>query len=472
MAGVARGNIGGLARAIASFASTDLAFFALGLLGVGAALKLIPQLLDAVAEGAQKAGLFIGDMNRTNDEATKILDKNNVALREADEKYNKLADSIELNKRAQAAANAGLIEMTGNQRLLGIEYQSQQARVHGLATVTEDYAKALKSVGIEVLANTEDLLAKEAIFFNEYERLVKTRGIDVANRWAAEHKSAIQKIIDESVAAGAALTPGFEAMAAAVNIYSKAYDEAAKAAKRHQDAINNELDTLKVERERLAETIREIEAHTAAKLHDADVGYAEHTKAIYKDLAALESANEAGALSDQEYRNKFAAIQLQLVDDRRKKEAADDVIRAAANLKEAEAQLKEAITEQKTRDRFDADVKARDAALAQERTIAEAEHELDMARDSAAVVTHAAQMKRFQEHIAAFSELQAAAKANLRLTAEQFDMLAKKIGGSTQEVINLYAQITKLGIGAVGDVPMTSGGVPNTAGSGSPTASE
>jgi hypothetical protein len=457
--GLARGNVGGLARAIGSLVSGPMAQLLLAPLLIEAAFKIIPSILKGIETGAADVGMAFGDMDRSADKVTQTLDKQNETTVKADQQYKKLADSLDLTTRANAALDAGLIQATGSSRLLQIEEMSRQALLHKTVSITEEYVAALKSVGITAIANLDDLKAKEQIFFNYYETLVQTKGIDVANAWAKEHKHAIQAIIDESAGAGEALIPVFEKMADAVGLTSKAYEVNEKAIEKLNKQIDGHVATLKQEYERLQENERETRAAAQTKIDASNESYKVVQKNFELEFAALDDKNRRGELSDRQYRDAFAALQLKEVDDRRLHDAEIDRLRVAADLKVAEEELKAAVSAEKTKALVNDEIEARKAAFETQEKLRQAEHEADMVRDSELSVSSAAMKARFDEHRAAFAELAKAATDHVKLTVEKLKELADQLHTTTGEAKALYIAVAHIG---PGDVQMGPGGVPVT----------
>lgn len=460
--GLARGNVGGLARAIGSLVSGPIAQLALAPLLIEAAFKLIPQLLKGIEDGTSSLGVAMGNLGNTTDKTVDSLDKQNKELAKAEQQVKKTADAIDLAERAQLALAAGIIRGTDNLQLLNLEYESHQRLLHGATTASEEYRKAVQAIGITLLANVDDLRAKETIFFNEYENLVQTRGIDVAKRWALEHKTQVQSIINESQAAGEALIPAFEKMADAVGIVSAAYEKNEKAIAGLQKRMEAQWETLKIENERLVENERQVNLNAEAKIRASEHAYAIVKKNLDAELLAIEEDNRQGLLSNEQYRQALADVQAKAVNDRRLHEAEIDVIRAAAELKIGREDLAAAISAEKIKHSLGEEATAAQAAYDVRHGLRQKEHEDDLVRDSELSISHQANLQRLKEHREAYAAISTAATAAVGITVTQLDILAKKLGTTTAEAAKLYAQIAGLaaspGVEAGTQTPSNPGG--------------
>jgi hypothetical protein len=474
----ALGPLGGILRSLTHSQDDNTASLAKGILQVaavggaaGAAVQVLLHLKDTF-EAIGNAGTFLGDVytkltvgadavSKKEDEAAKKVAEHDAKMREA-------ADAAATLERANAALAAGLIKGTDDTKLLIAQELSREALLHRLVDVSKEYAESLKAIGITVLENTSTLQAKEQTFFNEYERLVQTKGIEVANRWATAHKDAIQGLIDESETAGAALVPGFEKMATTVQIFSKALEDARGTLTDLAGKISDTSKELDKERAALAENTQKTRELAAAKIQASDEAYSAVSRNIDAEIAKLEGQRRAGEINDREYADNFAKLQGEQVDARRKRDSEIDKLNAAADkdVDEEEKKANEQINA--TIRRLDKEMKARKDAVDQEALLQEEQAKLQDDYAEKEINAGIARSARFKDHIAAYGQIADAAKAGLGLAGKQLDELATKAGVTTKAVKELYTAIAGFVPGAEsgtatadnpGGIPVTPGGI-------------
>lgn len=441
----ARGNVGGLARAVGALVSGPMAQLILVPLLVEAAFKILPQIIDSISKGLTAAGEAIGNFGNQNDKVGESLKKTNEEATKADQTYKKLADSIDETARMTAALNAGLIVNTDNTKLLAAEEASRLIRLRAMTDITKEFADKLKAVGFQIAANAEDLQVRETTAFNLYENLVQTKGIDAANRWAVANKKTLQSIMDDAQEAGVGLTEDFQGIADAAGITSKSMEELDKSIKKLETSMKSENDTLHQQTERLAEHVRELRAATTEKIRLSDEAFKHVTANYFEEVKALNVAHDAMTISDQAYRDKFAALQLKMVDDRRKHDAEQDVLRKAEELKEKEGELAEAIRAEKIKGHLTDEDKQLGVLLTAKENFNTESKRLNEELDIKLGTAHQQQMHRIQEQNEAYGSLSDAIKKHVDISVEQMKVLATQTGKTTEAIKNLQFASEHLG---------------------------
>ena len=344
------------AGAAQSAASTSTLLGAIGKFGIVASLAVaaIGILIDAL----QKVNQW------TKEGADKLvswaqgLKDSDIAVRKAGEsltdfaaRANRARDAIAENERALYAQGQGAIAATSDLRLLGTEYQSLQAAIRGVIPTSEDFTKRIKELGITIPESFEHARAAVNTFTNLYQAAIQERGPAAAARFADQNRIFVEKSVQAFTDAGVAIPAelakvidalqtlgvGAEKAAKSIELQQKALREATAASDEHRAKLAGLASDLEKTTAAYEKSTKSIEDHRKAEIDDANAAEKEVVESVNAQIAALNRQYEAFAIAGDAYREKFAALQLELVDARRAREVEEDKINADAVAKQAEA---------------------------------------------------------------------------------------------------------------------------------------
>ena len=349
----AAGAVRGLAGALAQQAGV-IGFVLIALDLLFNAWKKASEIAKEAAE--RVVGWTIG--LRDSDVATR---KAGESLEDFAARANKARDAIENAKRAQDAAAVGAIVATNDLRLLGLEYDTLQARIRGTLPATEEFTKALKSIGIVVPESFDKARATVEVFANVYETIIRERGPAAAARFADQNRIFVEKSVQAFTDAGVAIPAelqkvidvlatvgkGAEEARKKAEEFSKGLVESAKATEAAREKVASLADQLIRGKEAFEKSTASIEAHRAATLKDAVEAEQETVKSVDAQIDQLNRLNEQAFLAGDVYRAQYAELQLKLIDARRKREELEATADTEAVRKQGE--LAKAFEETSTR---------------------------------------------------------------------------------------------------------------------------
>lgn len=426
---LARGNVGGLAQAFAGLGG-PVGGALLGFLGVEAALKLLPDLLKRLEDGGTSLGNQIAKLTGGIVEETKEDEKLNAELSKQDQHFKSLADAHDLLLRAQIAMAAGLLAQTENTRLLNAEELAREALLHRTIIATGDLAKAMKDLGIVETQAAEDTNAKAETFLLRYQaHLLDSQ--TAADRFAKANKSFLQSVADDFVLAGAKIPPEFQKIIDKLHIIPTEYEEANKAIDKHKAKIVELSAELTKHGTKLTEDVGKIKEHAKSQAESADAEYQSVSRSIASQIAALNDQHAKGLIGERDYRDQYAAFQLDQVNARRAWEEAVSKINDAAADKATAA-----ITKAKAES---------DAILAKINAEAGARAALELNKESARkadVAAHAAELARADEIIARSEAIH----AKFQLTAKLARDMQKDVTTAWEDIaLKIDGAVTSLG---------------------------
>lgn len=232
-ANLARGNVGGLARALAGAAADgesftgSLARAALPIAGLVAVASLLPTILEKINTGTKAWAAAIVDTVAGLDEQDSVQRKANESQEAYEARLESTLNTTSDLTRAQIAMAAGLLAVTTDNKAAEAAWQGHEAAMHGALEQYPAFIAALKAMGVSFKATFEEMKQETELFGQAYQFVLRTEGVESANAWAQSNKSSLDKIVSYYQEAGKSVPPELAKIVAAIQLITTAERDAA-----------------------------------------------------------------------------------------------------------------------------------------------------------------------------------------------------------------------------------------------------
>jgi len=282
------------------------------------ALSVLPELLGKIGELSTKFADWLVSLAEGLDNATGATDKQGKALDEMTDAGQKALDATAQLTRAQALMAAGLIPATANTKLLLAEASLYMSTFHGAAASTDDFAEALKQMGLKAIESFGDLQTEGKNFISAYQFYLQTQGPEAARIFAEQNKASLDAVVSRYVKMGTDIPPELKKIESDLGVLSAAETEAAKdkgLADRYERDLrrmgDQTVDLLKKVGDLGEEALRtrdKIEQSAKDEIAASDAKTAKTIRGLQDEVAKTEAAHAARTISDTEYNTKINTL--------------------------------------------------------------------------------------------------------------------------------------------------------------------
>jgi hypothetical protein len=285
-ANLMRGNVGGLARALAGAAGDTDSFIgklAAVALPAGAALgvlALIPLVIDKISKAWLSATETIGGLVSGLDESTSAVDKHGKALGVLTDAYQKAMDVQADQSRLLYAIAAGFAANTTSMNDNLAAYKLQQAAMRGWVIDSADMVAASKQFGLKLPEDFDHVRLSGQAFFNDYQNQTKVSAA-AARAFAEENQTRLGEIIDRYLELGKTVPPELQKIADSIGLVSKAEADNAK----NRDLENKYVETINTIKGKLVELSEQLDINARS--------YTDHATKVEADRVASIAAIDA-----------------------------------------------------------------------------------------------------------------------------------------------------------------------------------
>jgi len=365
-AGLLKGNISGVGSVLKSMASSTgsaASAFASLALPIGAVIgvvTLLPALLEKIAKGWDSATTAIGGIVAATPNATRLLDEHGKVVDPLSDKYQKLADNVAEQTRAQAAMDAGLVISTDNMAKNVAAVELAKTAIHGWSLETAEAQKALKEFGLKVPPTFDQIQQSAQAFLDGYAAALK-KGSANAYDFLTTNETVLKNIEKAYTDAGEQVPDQLKKLGESIGVYTEtAIQKTQDAAKKQAEAIDEtklklkELDEqLKISAQSYTDHAKAIEADRQKSIAAVEQTTATTIADLQKQVTETEAAHQARTISDSEY---FAKINSLIGQENTAKAdgfAKESKINSDAAKQEQELADKQVLEKQKIQDAID-----------------------------------------------------------------------------------------------------------------------